>query len=173
MPKTPIPGHRYVIGVDIAKHVDFTVITVLDRETKEVVSIDRFNEINWVIQKRRIMEASRKWNNGRIILDSTGNGDSIYDDLVSQGISVTPFKFTNSSKQEIVLNLSVAIENQEIWLPDNDQLIDELSVFEYDMTPSGNVRYNAPEGFHDDMVISLCLAWDGIKNMKNILIGVF
>jgi len=26
--KEPIPGRRYILGVDLAKHVDFTVIIV-------------------------------------------------------------------------------------------------------------------------------------------------
>lgn len=172
LPDKPISGHTYVMGVDLAKHVDFTVITVIDQQTKEVVYFDRFNQINWVIQKRRIIETAKRWN-ARIILDSTGNGDSVYDDLVSEGLRVTPFKFTNSSKQEIVLNLSIAIENKEISLPDIDVMIDELSIFECDVTPSGNLRYNAPEGLHDDIVISLCLAWHGVKKVHNILIGMF
>jgi len=30
-----------------------------------------------------------------------------------------------------------------------------------DRLPSGMVRYSAPDGLHDDMVISLALAWHG------------
>lgn len=173
MPDKPIDGHSYVLGVDLAKHVDFTVITVMDQTTREIVYMDRFNEINWVVQKRRIQAAALRWNNGRIILDSTGNGDSIYDDLVAMGLKVTPVTFTNALKQELVMNLSIAIENQEIWLPDNEMLIDELAIFECEYTPSGNVRYNAPEGFHDDIVISLCLALHGSRRARDILIGTF
>ena len=52
-------------------------------------------------------------------------------------------------------------------------MIDELSIFEYDVTRSGNVTYNAPEGFHDDIVMALCLAWSGVKSTHDILVGVF
>ena len=166
-------GHRYILGIDLAKHQDFTVIAVLDRETHEVVDIDRFNQINWTFQKTRIKNIWEKWGKGQIILDSTGVGDSIYDDLVSAGMRVRPFRFNNPNKQEIVLNLAIAIENKEIWLPRNEIMIDELSIFEYDITPAGNVRYNAPEGFHDDIVMALCLAWSGIKTSHDILIGTF
>jgi hypothetical protein len=37
-----------------------------------------------------------------------------------------------------------------------------MEVFEYDVTRAGNVRYNAPEGFHDDAIDSLALAVDGM-----------
>ena len=173
IPTEPMIGHRYILGIDLAKHQDFTVIAVIDEMTREVVHIDRFNEVNWVIQKGRIKTAWEKWNRGRVILDSTGVGDSIFDDLVNAGIQVNPFRFNNTNKQEIVLNLALAIEGREIWIPNNEQMIDELSIFEYDVTPMGNVRYNAPEGFHDDIVMALCLAWSGIKSKHDILIGTF
>lgn len=171
--KEPVEGRRYVIGIDLAKHVDFTVIIVIDDITHEVVYKDRFNQIDWVLQRARIKSAWEKWNRGRIILDSTGNGDSVFDELVAMGMTVTPFKFTNQSKAEIVNNLSVAIENKEIWLPNDPQVIDELEVFEYEVSKTGNVSYNAPEGLHDDIVMALCLAWSGIKATHDILIGVF
>jgi len=72
---------------------------LIDDETHEVVYKDRFNQIDWVLQKARIKEAWRRWNKGKIVLDSTGNGDSIYDDLVAMGMKVVPFKFTSSSKR--------------------------------------------------------------------------
>lgn len=169
----PVKGRRYVIGVDLAKHVDFTVIIVIDDLTHEVVYKDRFNQIDWVLQRARIKSAWEKWNRGRIILDSTGNGDSVFDELVAMGMTVTPFKFTNQSKAEIVNNLSVAIENKEIWLPNDPQVIDELEIFEYEVSKTGNVSYNAPEGFHDDIVMALCLAWSGVKATHDILIGTF
>jgi hypothetical protein len=169
----PVKERRYVIGIDLAKHVDFTVIVVIDDLTHEVVYKDRFNQIDWVLQRARIKSAWEKWNRGRIILDSTGNGDSVFDELVAMGMTVTPFKFTNQSKAEIVNNLSVAIENKEIWLPNDPQVIDELEIFEYEVSKTGNVRYTAPEGFHDDIVMALCLAWSGVKATHDILIGTF
>ena len=171
--KEPVAGRRYVIGIDLAKHVDFTVIIVIDDLTHEVVYKDRFNQIDWVLQRNRIKSAWEKWNRGRVILDSTGNGDSVFDELVAMGITVTPFKFTNQSKAEIINNLSVAIENKEVWLPNDPQVIDELEIFEYEVSKTGNVRYTAPEGFHDDIVMALCLAWSGIKSTHDILVGVF
>jgi hypothetical protein len=37
-------------------------------------------------------------------------------------------------------------------------MIDELERYQYEITESGLVRYGAPDGFHDDTVISLALA---------------
>jgi len=166
IPQEPIEGRRYLIGVDLAKHVDFTVITVLDAETHELVYIDRFNQIDWVLQKARIEAAWKKWNKGKVIVDSTGAGDSVFDDLKAMGLTVEPFRFNSSNKAEIVNNLAVAIENKDIFIPNNPLIIDELEMYEYTITKSGNVTYSAPDGFHDDIVMALCLAWSLAKRKK-------
>jgi hypothetical protein len=41
-------------------------------------------------------------------------------------------------------------------------LIGELQAFEAKSLPSGFTRYAAPEGLHDDMVMSLAIAWSGL-----------
>jgi hypothetical protein len=38
-----------------------------------------------------------------------------------------------------------------------DTVADELKVFEYTFS-NGSVKYSAPNGFHDDMVMALALA---------------
>lgn len=155
-----------IMAIDLAKHVDFTVITLLDSRTKQVISQDRFNQIDWVFQKKRIYNT---WlNNGKphVIIDSTGVGDPIYDDLVSIGMKITSFKFTSASKTNLVQSLALAIENQTIKFPAIQPLIAELEIFGFEMSPSGKITYNAPSGMHDDCVISLALANYLLNNKK-------
>jgi hypothetical protein len=42
-------------------------------------------------------------------------------------------------------------------------LIDELEAFGMDVTPSGHLIFSAPEGYHDDCVMSLAMAYWHIK----------
>ena len=42
-------------------------------------------------------------------------------------------------------------------------MIEELKCFSYELLPSGKLRYEAPEGLHDDGVISLALAIRGMS----------
>lgn len=159
--KSPGIGRHYRIGADIAKHQDFTVLTVIDTKTNSVVDFKRFNELDYNIQKSIIYNFAKRWNNAEIIIDSTGVGEPIYDDLCRSGLVVTPFKFTNTSKIQLIENLIITIQNQGVLFPEIPELLTELEVFEYTRTPSGNIRYSAPEGQHDDCVISLALAvWD-------------
>jgi hypothetical protein len=157
-------GQKYVMGVDLAKHQDFTVIMIADTETNTVRYIDRFNQLDWPFQKRKIYEAWKRFQSPLVKIDSTGVGDAIFDDLYSSGMNVEPFKFSNATKKELVENLIVAIENKEIFFPEIPELISELELYEIDISRTGNVRYNAPEGFHDDTVIALALVNDLLRN---------
>ena len=157
-------GKQYVMGVDLAKHQDFTVITVAEKDTNHVVFMDRFNQIDWGFQKKRIIRTWQAFNKPRIVLDSTGVGDAIYDDLRAAGVNVESFKFTSTSKKELVQNLSVAIENKDITFLNDLVLVSELEVYTYEVTRMGNISYNAPEGLHDDAVMSLGLVNHGLRS---------
>lgn len=165
--KEPIVGRSYVMGVDLAKTYDFTVLTVIDRLTRELVAFERFQDIKWSEQKLRIQDLAFKYNNAICLLDSTGVGDPILEDLQSSNISVEGYKFNNTSKIQLIDNLSIAIERRLITFPDEENLVKELQAFEYILTPAGNVKYEAPQGKHDDCVISLGLAvWNLRHELK-------
>jgi phage FluMu gp28-like protein len=151
-------GRHYVIGVDLAKSQDFTVITVIDEAKREVVCFDRFNQLEWNYQKNKIYEVWQNFNRGLVVIDSTGVGSPIFDDLRRAGVRVEPYQFTSNSKKTLIEGLMLAIENQEISFPDIPELVNELESFEFTTSRSGNISYNAPEGLHDDCVISLALA---------------
>lgn len=153
----PIEGRKYILSADLAKHMDFTVIMVADQDSKEIVYFDRFNQIDWGLQKSRIITAYNKFHCGRGIIDATGVGDAIFDDLVKAKLNVEGFKFTSTSKQELVSNLSISMDNMEIHYPYIDVLINELDIFAYEQTASGAFKYSAPDGFHDDAVMALAL----------------
>jgi hypothetical protein len=56
----------------------------------------------------------------------------------------------------------MAFERGEIHIPNDPALIGELQAFEGKSLPSGLMRYGAPEGLHDDCVMSLAIAWQGL-----------
>lgn len=162
--KQPVIGRFYVIGVDLAKTEDFTVLTVLDTVTREVVAWERFQDVSWREQKLRVQALANKYNNALCVIDSTGVGDPIYEDLQNSNVSVEGFKFTNQSKFDLIDQLAIAIEQRLITFPLLEVLVDELRNYEYSIGPTGLVKYNAPEGKHDDAVISLALAVWGCRS---------
>ncbi len=162
--KPAVMGRFYVMGCDLARTVDFTVLTVIDSVTREVVAWERFQDLAWSVQKLKIQELAAKYNNALCVLDSTGVGDPIVEDLQHAGLSLwykddkPGFKFTNDSKNQLINNLAIAIEQRRITFPNEPILVNELQAFEYSITDGGRVKYGAPDGKHDDCVISLGLA---------------
>lgn len=168
--KAAVPGRFYVMGIDLAKTIDFTVLTVMDSVTREVVAWERFNDLAWSIQKLRVQELAAKYNNALCIVDCTGVGDPIVEDLQRAGLSMwyqgekPGFKFTNDSKNQLINNLAIAIEQRRITFPNEAILVDELHSYEYGITDSERITYSAPDGKHDDAVISLALACWALKS---------
>jgi len=181
-----------VIGCDVAKHTDFTVLIAMDAATGRCFGIDRFNHLDWPVQKERIISFVRRYR-GRLILDATGVGDPIYDDLKRVYQDVEGFKLTQSSKVSLIQRLIVAVEQRRVsWpsvakamegKPDGREgltteairlrqeatpgqaegtewnvLTSEMKRYEYAISASGHISYNAPAGYHDDCVIALALA---------------
>ena len=86
-------------------------------------------------------------------------GEPLVESLQRQGMPVRPFITTNATKAAAVEALQLAFERGDIRILPDQILIGELQAYEMDRTPSGMVRYNAPEGLHDDTVIALALGW--------------
>ena len=152
----PQADKTYFAGIDLAKTQDYTVIAILD-DNKHLCYFERFNRIGWQVQKPKILNVLRKYNAYGMI-DSTGVGDPIFEELHGSYDNLSGFKFTNESKQNLITSLQVAFEKKELSFPNIPILIDELEAFEYEILPSGRFRFNAPQGYHDDTVIGLALA---------------
>ena len=153
----PISNESPVVyGIDLAKSVDWTVIIGLDK-TGNVCYIDRFQK-DW----RQTRETIRKLQKAPMLIDSTGVGDPIVEDLQSDGLDVTGFKFSSTSKQQIMLSLVSAVQQRKITFPEG-VITRELENIEYQFSATG-VKYGAPSGFDDDAVMALALAWNHYLN---------
>jgi hypothetical protein len=187
--------HRHVvIGCDVAKHTDWTVLIAMDAETGRCFAMERFNQLDWPIQKERILGFARKYR-GRLILDATGVGDPIYDDLKQKYADIEGFKLTSASKTALIQRLIVAVEQRKFSWPapkrefeqkpaeiakenvssDWGILTAEMKRYEYEISPSGGITYNAPSGYHDDCVMALALAnhgrWEAESSRRMMAIG--
>lgn len=158
----PIPGHEYVMGVDWARDYDFTVISVIDSTTRQQVHIERFNEISWNLQRKRLQALAEKYKPSAIVAEENSIGSPNIEALQEEGLPVVPFKTTSASKGPLIDALALAIEKQDITLLDDPVQKAELKAYQMERTPSGNWKYNAPAGGHDDTVIGLALAWHGV-----------
>jgi hypothetical protein len=161
-----------VFGVDWARHHDYTVITALDANNKQVLEIDRFNQIDWTLQRGRLTAMYERWKPYSIIAESNSIGEPNIEELKKQELPITGFQTTAASKAGLINSLALAFEQQDIIIPDNPTLLGELQAYTVERLPSGNFRYTAPSGLHDDMVISLALAWHGVNQGQDQMVSV-
>lgn len=139
-------------GIDLAKSVDWTVIIGMDR-VGNTTQVHRFQR-DWLQTKIAIIEICDK--HKPVVIDSTGVGDAIVEDLQKHFNKMHGFKYTATSKQQLMESLASSIHKGEISFPAG-VVKDELEIFEYVFTATG-VKYSAPQGFHDDCVNALALA---------------
>ena len=157
-------GHEYIMGVDWAKHADYTVLSMLDATTKELVYLDRFSQIDYQTQLGRLEGLYIRFEPHQIIAERNSMGEPLIEQLQRQGYPVQPFTMTNASKAEMVDALALAFERRDLRILNDPVLIGELQAFESQRLPSGMLRYDHPPGMHDDTVIALGLAWHGIAH---------
>ena len=117
------------------------------------------------MQRARIAATCERFGVYVIIAESNAMGKPNNDMLRSAGIRVRDFNTSNSSKAQIIESLAAAFDHRSIAIYDDRTLIDELEAYEGERLPSGQMRYGAPDGVHDDTVMSLALAWTACATM--------
>lgn len=160
-------GDKYAIGVDWAKYRDFTVLSVINLTHRQQVKVDRFNQIDYTLQMGRLVDlvSQYTYSDGvkvypEIVAESNAMGAPLIEQLERRygRAAVQPYTMTNASKKELIEALALSIERGDLALLADDTQKAELQAFETVRLPSGLLRYQAPEGLHDDMVIALGLA---------------
>lgn len=154
----PKKGHHYVIGIDFGRRVDATAIIIIDRTNHKVVNYTSLKDKEWSAQKGIIKNLALKYNNAKLIAESTGVGDALVGELFRDGLFVEEFRTAAHNKTNLIEKLVVYIEQEMITIPNSEELIEQLEGYEKTITEWGNAKYNAPGRRHDDSVIALALA---------------
>jgi phage terminase large subunit-like protein len=160
----PEDNCQYIAGVDVASSVDYTVVTIIDVKKKEMVYMDRFNRVDYPVLEDRLVAVYNKFKVTTMIVEMNSIGQGVIDHLVERGLAIIPFTTTNATKQEAIKALQSAFEHGNIKIINDPILIGELLSFESKRNPSGSFSYSAPDGMHDDCVMSLAIAWSGIAS---------
>ena len=147
-------------GIDLGRSVDYTSITGLDQHGAMCYH-DRF-KLDWEITIKKILDCV---GNIPTLVDSTGVGDSIAERLHRTRSNIEGFHFSSSSKQSIMENLALGLQNGQARIPYDGPTRPELEAYEFEYTRTG-IRYVSR--IHDDTVCSLALAWRSYSKPKNM-----
>lgn len=158
----PEQGKQYVIGVDWGRSNDATVFCVMDSADKKQVYLDRMLDTDYASQRNRLIALANRYNSAAIIAETNSMGQANIEALQNAGVYVTGFTTTNATKANAIQLLELAFERGDIQLLNDENQINELMAYQSEKLPSGLVRYGSPDGLHDDTVMALAIAWQGI-----------
>jgi hypothetical protein len=158
----PEDGRQYVAGVDVASKVDFTVVSVFDVEARRQVYLDRFNRVEYPVLEDRLHAVYKRFNLDAMTIEDNSIGQGVIDHLRQRDMTIIPFHTSHTTKQAIIQGLAAAFEHGEIEIINDPVQIAELQAYEGKRMEAGGFKYGAPEGLHDDTVMAMAIAWQGI-----------
>lgn len=164
LPTTVDPAGQIVLGVDLAKKADFTVLSAARAHDRMPVLFEKFNELSWPVQRSRIhtaVEDLLAWDEVEgvtVLLDSTGLGDVVFDDLEDEGLDVIPVNFSTSRwKERAVTLLAADLERGDAHIL--DEQVPEFESYEYEITDAGRYKFQARTGHDDEVSAKLLEHW--------------
>jgi hypothetical protein len=147
-------------GLDVGRADDYTVLSIFNDNGKQCY-INRWRQMDWSSIIKEVVEVLNRFK-PELMIEVNGIGDPIFEQIKNQYTGyVYQFQTTSKSKQDIIEQMIVGNSNKDISFLDEKWLINELNVFTYEYNPkTRNVRYSAPNGFHDDGVMGTAIAYE-------------
>jgi hypothetical protein len=151
--------HYIAAGVDWGKQADFTAISVVCADCCQELALDRFNQVDYALQRGRLEALATRWGVRQIMAESNAMGDPIIEQLQRDGLPVSAFQTTATSKPPLIESLALALEKVEFQWLDIPVATGELDAYERQVNQhTGRATYSAPAGGHDDTVMARALA---------------
>jgi len=169
------PLVQYYFGIDWSgSGTDDTVLYIIDNFGRTVL-IEEFHQ-DLLIDKAKAI--SKKINQYKAIGYSETNGlGQGATEIVQENTEHTHrFIMTNESKQELVKELLLELNNDNIKLPTLDlcpKLDNQMSTFQVSRTSTGKLKYSHINNMHDDYVDALLIANYARINLTNNTIDVY
>ena len=169
----PIDGHSYIIGVDPAKEgIDKTAIQVLDVTVLPFKQVACANlDDSYLTIPAKLFDLGQYYNWAMVVVENNID-NSIVDNLSfnyeyegeifrERGKNLLGFRTTTKTKKQMLSLLKKLIEEDKFKIADK-ATIDELFVF----VQQKNGSFSAQDGYHDDLVMALCIALVPFLNVK-------
>jgi phage terminase large subunit-like protein len=161
--KTAESTQKLFGGLDIGRADDYTVLTILNKNY-QMVYVQRWRQQEWSKIIDEVATKIREYN-AEIFVEVNNQGDVFFEMLQNKVYNnVQPYVTTTATKPIMIEDLAVHFENKDIGILNENWLVDELNAFTYIYNEkTRRVQYGAPQGVHDDGVMSLALAVQSIK----------
>lgn len=159
-----------VFGIDWAGSMggDYTAISIIGANTKKVYDIVYFNDKDPKQTIDEIKRLAQKYHPKKITVELNSIGNVYYnllkDEMKLLNIPVIGFTTTNDTKDKIISKLQTAFQNTQIYFYRIPELMDELQEYTLEFSKTGKRVFNASKGHHDDLVMSLAIAYNSLSS---------
>lgn len=157
-----------VMSIDWGSGVgnDYTAICILNK-SKQLKKLCYFNDkdsVETIDYIKRLYDEFLP----RIVIVEKNSIGQVYKDLLQRKLNknILTFTTTNDTKNKIINRLEVAIREGEIQLLNDPELLTELSTYQRESTSTGKPTYNAPNGLHDDCIMSLAIGYSSLTKCE-------
>ena len=158
-PEGPIPGVRYIMGVDWGRKTDSSAIAVLDPARRRMVHVEEFSRGSWKMVRERVKMRAEEYNQALVVADDTGIGDPVNEEFLRIYPRLERVLIEQTNKSHFVEHLVILMENGDVELLDDRTLKAQLESYEKRKSQTGRTTvYEAPQGKHDDEVTATFLA---------------
>lgn len=151
---------KYVAGLDIGRAEDYTVLSIIDLNTHQLVYQNRWNKMDYNAITKAVAAQLLKWNPVDCWVETNSIGDFFFDSLKEKYKGkLSSFYTLNKNKQQIIESLIVDFETEAIKIINSESLLNELKTFGIEFSKKNrSVVYRGMHGAHDDCVMSLAFA---------------
>ena len=169
-----VKGEPVVCGIDwaVGNDGDDTVLSLLDANANAVEFI-RLNNMSPVEQIDTIVKTLNSIPTLKKVVVEQNSIGSVYLDMLKHKYSrhsiITKFNTTNESKRRIIEQLATAFQNENIHIPNDRELINQLQ--HYAVEKNKTVYTYNGQGAHDDYVMSLAMAYDALTAKSNYCVS--
>lgn len=163
------PDLNLYMGVDwgTGQGADETAICFFN-SNREMVALFHFSDKDETKTIDYIIELMKRFKPLKCMVETNSIGAVFYGLLdkaiKAAGLFVMLLKFntTNDSKERLINNFQVAMQNNKVQILDDAVLRTEMDMYEMKVNQNGKRTYNAASGYHDDCIIAMLLAFNCI-----------
>jgi hypothetical protein len=156
-------GHRIVAGLDWGLSDDFSRLTVYCVPCNRTVDWWGANRMDYSMQREFVKSKMWAWDNPPLLPERNSIGTPNIEMLMQDGLNIAygpdgapGFNTTSITKSQLIMALALGMDKKEPRLP--KEYAGEMRAYEVEVTTT-NPKFSAPDGQHDDRVISSALAW--------------
>lgn len=181
-PLAPVPGLRYVVGLDVGLVNDATVAAVVHGERMLAPDRDGVVGTRIVLDRMAVWsgssarpveiadveawldESARAYNRASVVFDPW-QAVHLAQRLRSRGIRIVEFTFSAQSVGRLASTLHQLLRSRTISLPDDEELLEELANVRLVERTPGVHRIEHDPDKHDDRAVALALAaWGALHH---------